>query len=462
MAETRLLPNDQRAEEAVLGALLSNPGAIDVARELIEPEDMFADSHRIVLESVYKVDDAGDAVDVVSVATALQSAGRLQMAGGSGALAQLMDAPAVADVATHCRCIADKARIRRIINAAAIIQAEGFGDIECETWSQRSEQLIFEAAESERRSDHTELLGAILPRLHESMSARSEHGEAAEWEFVQAPWALTRSALTGRGFCLTKLYVIAGRPGMGKSLFCSDILRRGCVPGIGGLYVSLEMPKSDLAARMLAAESGVPLTTILSGEPSAEDWSQITAATERLSKKPIALRYAPGASVPLIRSVIRRESSRLARLGSPLRVVVVDYLQLVHGTRQRGDSREVEVSDISRNLCAMAGEFNVAMLEVSQLNRSLETRPNKRPQLSDLRESGAIEQDADTVMFLYRDEYYDEASAAKGKSEVIVAKQRNGPTGTHTLDFHGDICSFEDDEYHDFNAPTDNPDARYP
>ena len=463
MTESRLLPNDQRAEAAVLGALLSSPESIDVSRELIEPSDMFAVPHRTVLEAVYRTDDAGDAVDVVSVATVLQSTGKLQWIGGSSFLAQLMDAPAVADVATHCRTIADKARLRRIINAAATIQNEGYGDVACEQWSQRAEQLIFEAAESERRSDHTELLKAVLPRLHDSMAARSEEQDPTESEFVRAPWAATRSALSGRGLCLCKGYVVADRPGMGKSALCSDLLRRGCCLGCGGLYISLEMPKSDLAARMLAAESGVALDTILSGEPSRDDWSKLTAATEALAKKPIALRYAPGASIPLIRSVVRRESSRMSRMGSPLRIVVVDYLQLVRGNRQRGDSREAEVSEISRALTAMAGEFRVAMVSVSQLNRSLESRPNKRPQLSDLRESGAIEQDADTVMFLYRDDYYNEESEAEGKCEVIIAKQRNGKTGTHTLEFHGDICSFEDDEFSDLDAPPPNDsEARYP
>jgi len=466
MSAARILPNDQRAEAAVLGALLSDPAAMDAARELLRPDDMFAAAHRTLLEAVYRVDDAGDAVDEVSVARALQGSGKLQFVGGVAGLAEITGGPFLgnAAVATHCRAIADTARIRRIIGAAETIRAEGYGDIDCETWSQRAEQLIFAAAESDRRGDSTELVGSVLPRLHKAIEARSNDGDIAEVEFVRAPWAATRSALVGRGLRPCKGYVVAARPGMGKSAFCSELLRRGCVPardgmpGIGGLFVSLEMPKEDLAARMLAAESGVPLTTILSGEPSSEQWSKITAATKSLKKKPIALRFTPGATLPLIRSVIRREASRLARMGAPLRLVVVDYLQLVHSARGRGETRESEVAEISRSLAAIAGEFRVAMVEVSQLNREVEKRPNKRPQLSDLRESGAIEQDADTIVFLYRDDYYNENSLERGKCEVIVAKQRNGGLGTHKLEFHGNICSFDDveDGYEDCFDPEDD------
>jgi replicative DNA helicase len=459
------------SEHAVASAVLTNPSVLDVVRDLLEPFDCFDLLTRRVLESAYRIDDSGEAVDPVSVMTDLQGRGHLSSMGGSPAIAELTDGyPYVTDVASHCRAVADKARLRRIVDAARIITGEGAGQIDdVEAWAQRSEQRLFDAsADRCRNSSATETLAQLLPRVAQDMQDRCDGGEAYhDAHYVPVPWRAVKQIFPA-GLMRPKFHVVAGRPGMGKSVFCSELMRQVCGPQCGGLLFSLEMTKLELTQRMLAAESKRPLETIMTGEPDSDDWRLITTATERLSMLPIAIRYRPGATVATIRSTIRREAARMRReQGVDLSLVVVDYLQLVNHARQRGDTQETAVANTSKALMTMAGEFDVALVGVSQLNRSLEGRPNKHPVLSDLRESGAIEQDAYSVNFLYRDEYYREDSPDKGICEVITAKHRNGRTGTARLKFTGQWGRFDniggdDGDFTDLDAPTNYQDVDGP
>jgi len=479
MVENEAIPGTAlESEHAVASAVLTNPSVLDIVRDILQPGDCYGMLTRRILESAFRIDDSGEAVDPVSVATDLQGRGQLSAIGGTAAIAELTGGcPYVADVASHCRAVAAKARLRRIVDAARVIAGEGVGQVDdVEAWAQRSEQRLFDASADRSTSESaTETLGQILPRVNQDMQGRCEGGEAYhDAHYVPVPWSALKRTFPA-GLMRSKLHIVAGRPGMGKSLFTSELMRQTCGPQCGSLLFSLEMTKLELTQRMLAAESKRALETIMTGEPDADDWRLITTATERLSQLPISIRYRPGATVASIRSTIRREATRMRReQGVDLALVVVDYLQLVNHSRQHGDTQETAVANTSKALMTMAGEFDVALIGVSQLNRSLEGRPNKRPILSDLRESGAIEQDAYSVNFLYRDEYYNEDSPDKGLCEVITSKHRNGRTGTVRLKFTGQWGRFdglaEDCEWSDLDAPPPNYqdvdndpiDGRYP
>jgi len=458
-------PSDLAAETAVLSAVLASAEALDEVRGCMRPHDMFSTANRYILEAALKLDEAGKHVDVVSVTGALHDAERLNAVGGVEALARLVDEPlSPTAIETHCRTIADKARVRRMIATAYQIAAEGYAPHDdMDAWLHSAEQAVFDAAEDGRSVGKTESIQPLVLRVMAEIEARGEDSMSGV-DGIWMPWRSLAGVMPT--LRLGKVHVVAGRPGMGKTAFATELARLCAGPDCGVLILSLEMTKDELVQRLLAAEAVQNVQTIMEGEPAADDWPGLTAAAERLRALPIAIRHCPGAAVSLLRATVRREAARMNRAGVPLKLVIVDYLQLLAGNRRKGDSRDTEVGDISRGLVSLAGEFHVAVIAVSQLNREVEKRPNKRPQLSDLRESGAIEQDAYSVTFLYRDDYYDEHSKEPGVAEVRVAKHRNGRTGTARLRFVGESCRFDDiedpdDGYSDLDAPDDS-DRRHP
>lgn len=423
-------PADLDAEAAVLSALLIDPVVLDTVRDILAPEYFYADANRRIFEAALAVANEGEVPDVVTVVAKLRATGRLEQVGGHAYLAQLADAtPAVAHVESHARIVRGKWRRRQMISTCHRVAIEGLGHVEDDdAWVQAAEQAVFETAQTAAERGGAEYFSTLLPAVLNEVRARQARGGQSPG--VDTGWAdLTRMMHGWEDGCL---YVIGGRAGMGKTSMLlgavMNVARQGRLAGM----LSAEMRNPELALRALAVESGVELQSIRTGRMDEATLLRVEVAAERMRQWPMFLIHRPGATVPEIQSVLRREmATRRAKPGA----FAVDYLQIL-GT-DKADSREQAIAGLGRGLKLMAQRMGIPVLAGSQLNRALESRAskNKRPQLSDLRESGAIEQDADVVILLYRDEYYNRDSQAKGILEAIVAKQRQGATGTVALKY---------------------------
>lgn len=473
----RVPPHDLDAEAAVLSAILLSGHAFDEVQEFLKTEDFYSEANRRIFEAVLDLQRTSTPVDVVSIASWLRSRERLEQIGGSPYLADLTDAtPAVAHVATHARTVQQKARLRRLIATCQKFAAEGYGDCgEVQEFIDQAEQSIFELARTSQKTAVRPLRDA-LHRAFEILSEAAKRGEAItgmSTGFVE----LDRRC---SGLHPGDLYIVAGRPGMGKTSFVLNmavniaqprrVVEGGTEiekPGYGVAFFSLEMPREQLASRILASEGRVDVSKLRSGQIRGEDWHKLTEAAAMLGRIPLWLDDTPAISLLDLRAKLRRLQAEISRdsgdapRAEKLGVVIIDYLQLMSGRRDAG-SREQEISEISRGLKQLAKEMGVCVIALSQLNRQVETRTtkDKRPQLSDLRESGAIEQDADAILFIYRDEYYFEDSPDQGIAEIIVAKQRNGPTGKCRTRFESAYTRFDNlapdtyeyDNFDDFGA----------
>ncbi len=478
----RVPPNDLDAEAAVLSSVLLSSDAFDRVQEILEPLHFYSEANRRIYEAVLELQSSNRPVDLVSVAGWLRDKSRLEQVGGTPYLAQLADAtPAVAHVEAHAKVIREKWRLRQLIATCQRFAAEGFGDCgEPQAFIDSAEQAVFDIARVPEGSTIVPVKDAIRGAF-EILSEASRRGggiTGIETGFVE----LDRKCA---GLHKGDLYIVAGRPGMGKTSFVLNLAVNVAKPrpvpaskdehgqgeleeaGWGVAFFSLEMPREQLASRLVAGEARVDVSRLRSGDIRPEDWNKLTEAAAQLSRLPLWLDDTPGLSLLDLRAKIRRLQAELRRQDASvaqargLGLVVIDYLQLMQGRRDAG-SREQEISELSRGLKGLAKEMGVPVIALSQLNRSVETRTSKdkRPQLSDLRESGAIEQDADTIMFIYRDEYYFQDSPDKGLAEVIIAKQRNGPTGKVMTKFTSQYTRFDNlapeeyefDEFDDFAA----------
>jgi len=474
----RVPPHDLDAEGAVLSAVLLSAEAFDRVQEVLVPEHFYHDAHRRIFEAVLELHSQSKPVDLVSVAGWLRDRERLAQVGGTPYLATLADAtPAVAHVEHHARVIREKWRVRQVISTCQSFAAEGYGDCgEPQAFIDRAEQAIFDIA----RIPEGSTIVPVKDAIHGAFQILAEAARRGGG-ITGTPTGFTQLDRKMAGLHPGDLYIVAGRPGMGKTSLVLNMAvnvalpRRRAVddpedgegdieePGDGVAFFSLEMPREQLASRLLAVEARVDVSRIRSGEMRRDDWNKLTDAAARLGRLPIWLDDTPGLTLLDLRAKIRRLQADLKRgEGSgKIGLVCIDYLQLMQGRRDAA-SREQEISELSRGLKQLAKEMQVPVMALSQLNRSVETRTtkDKRPQLSDLRESGAIEQDADTIMFIYRDEYYFRDSPDKGVAEIIVAKQRNGPTGTVKVKFSAEYTRFDNlapeeydfDEFDNFDA----------
>ena len=438
----RVPPNDLDAEAAVLSACLHDQEreVLDETRQILTPRHFYAHANATIFEAMLSLDAEGQPTDVVTVASWLRDRGRLTQIGGTPYLAQLSDAtPAVAHVAAHARLVAGKARQRDVIAYAHKLVAEGYGNIEDpRCWALDAAQGLTDVAATGEDDDPAETMEELMPRVFGQLSERAQAG--GKFRGVETGWKALSEFLGGweRG----KMHVIAARPGMGKTAMVMGACINVAKAGHPACMVSAEMDKDELVERALAVEANVSLTKIRAAKMNQAEWAAVTAASAKLKTLPIILKHRAGAKLFEVRSEFRKATRRFGRLG----LGVVDYLQVLDGERRDGDSRESEVSGLSRGLMWMASEFDMPLLAVSQLNRGVEARSNqnKRPSLGDLRESGAIEQDAYTVAFLYRDDYYNKESQWAGTVEVIVGKNRSGPTGMVRLRFLADSTSLVD------------------
>ena len=430
----RIPPYSLDAEQSVLGSMLLDKEAVAAASEVLSGEDFYSDAHKEIYEAILDIYDHGTPVDLVTLAEALRQRGSLEAVGGGTYISDLsMAVPSTANVRYYIRIVEEKSILRRLITASNDIIKESYEAAEdLDIIIDHAEKKIFEIAQK-KNSRSFESIKTILLDTY----AKIEELTKNKGKIVGVPTGFHDFDLRTSGLNKSDLILIAARPSMGKTSFAINIAQNAAVRHqIPVAIFSLEMAKDQLAQRMLSSESNIELQKIRTGDLSEQDWIKLVHAATPLSQAPIFIDDTPAVTAMEIRSKARR-----LKLEHNLGLIVIDYLQLMSG-RGKAESRQQEVSEISRSLKALARELQVPVVALSQLSRGPESRQDHRPMLSDLRESGAIEQDADVVVFLYRDEYYNPDSEKKNIAEAIIAKQRNGPTGTVELVWLGQFTKF--------------------
>ena len=435
---SRVPPNDLTAERAVLGGILLENDAMNTVLELpLTPDDFYSDANARIFESMSQLFAAGQPVDTITLRERLAIANRLHAIGGDEYLFSLTNTiPTVANIEAHAKIVREKAVIRRLIMACHEVAANGYGDYgSMEEFLDQAERSIFNIAKHRLRTPYEHITDVVV-RSFEAITKAAE----LKQHITGLPTGFERLDRMTAGMHPGDLIIIAGRPAMGKTAFALNVALNACrMRKSAAVVFSLEMPKEQLANRLLCSEAKVDAGKLRTGYLSRDDWPKLTAAAGTLSDLPFWLDDTPGLTLMELRAKARRLKAE-----HDLGLIVIDYLQLMRaGTKT--DSREQEISEISRSLKGLAKELGIPVIALSQLNRSVESRGNKdkRPQMSDLRESGAIEQDADTIWFIYRDEVYNPESTEKGIAEVIVGKQRAGATGTVKCLFQREYTRFE-------------------
>src|SRR3954471_13854494 len=428
-AAGRTAPHNLQAEESLLGAMLLSRDAIATAVEICSSDDFYRPIHGHVFDAVTSLYARGEGVDPVTVGDELARAGLLDTVGGLAALLSLqVNTPATSNAGRYATIVEEHALLRRLIGVAGEIAELGYGvpdDVEAAV--DRAETLVFEVAQrrvTDSLAPLHDLLNAALDRLGELY----ERNEA----ITGVPTGYTDLDEQLAGLQKSNLLIVGARPAMGKTSFALGMAAHAAMDARAPvLFFSLEMSHAEITNRLLCAEARVDATRMRNGKLQESDWGKISNAIGKLGDAPLFIDDNPNLTIMDIRAKARRLKSRLdGRLG----LIVVDYLQLMTG-RRNAENRQVEVSEISRGLKILARELETPVVALSQLSRNLEMRQDKRPVLADLRESGSLEQDADVVMFLYRDEIYNPESSDRGIAEVIVSKHRNGPTGFVRLAF---------------------------
>jgi replicative DNA helicase len=432
----RIPPHNLDAERAVLGAvLLEGRETLPRVIEVLRPSDFYTEAHRVMYGSMLTLFDRGEPVDVLTLTEELRRADQLEFVGGPAALALLVEQGSIsAYLGSYTSIVRDRAVLRELIQTSSQIIAQAFdAKDDVQTLVDDAERRIFSLAE--RRLEGSALpIGKILRNTFEYIERlyeRKEHvtGVATGFEKLD---------LETSGFQPSDFIIIAGRPSMGKTAFALNIAQHVGITLRGRVLVlSLEMSAQQIVQRMLCSEAKVDSQAVRTGYLSSADWHRLTAAAGRLSEAAIFIDDSPGLTVLEARAKARRMKAEHG-----LDLLVIDYLQLMRG-RAAMESRQQEISEISRSLKALAKELNVPVVALSQLNRAVEQRADKRPLMADLRESGAIEQDADVIAFIYRDDFYNRVSPEEGIAEIIIAKQRNGPQGLAKLAFRKEFTLFE-------------------
>lgn len=453
MAETEqtlrhVPPHSIEAEESLIGGVLLDNTALDRAVEILIPEDFYREAHRKIIRAMLDLNDRHEPVDLVTLLDTLRSRNELQEVGGAAYLAELTErVPTAANVEYYARIVKDKAVLRGLIqttNEIATRCYEKQGDVA--SFLDEAEHRIFEISERKSRPSFFRVRDIVV----ESMKAVEQLYERKEL-VTGVPTGYVDLDRKTAGLQAGDLIIVAGRPSMGKTALALNISQYAALEnGVGVAVFSLEMSKEQLVFRMLCSEARVDQSKVRAGFAADRDYPKLAIAADRLAEAPIYIDDTPALSVLELRAKARRlKRERQANLG----LVVVDYLQLMRGVTT--DNREQEISSISRSLKALAKELSIPVMALSQLNRQVETRADKRPLMADLRESGAIEQDADVIMFLYRPWVYDPKNADEREAEVIIGKQRNGPTGTVPLTFFAEHTRFENRADDEVSFPED-------
>lgn len=421
------VPAHLEAESAVLGSVLLDPSVMDDVLENMQPDDMFAEKHKVIFTAMAELYHEGEPIDLVTLVARLQDKHLLNDVGGIGYLTQLAGSTVTAANAVHyAERVREAAierkimqRMQRLLNDAATGTTSGLVT--------ELQQLAVELAEETAEKQEVSMLGKVLMDVFEQAERAAESGGRGVTGLATGYPEFDRMTT---GLHPGEQIIVAARPGVGKTAFSLNVAANAGKAGKSVVVFSLEMPAQQLAQRMLCAEAHIDIGRLRSGQLYPDDWTKMTTAIGTLSDLPVLIDDSAGLTVSDIRARCRRIKRERG-----LDLVIVDYLQLLSGRRRRNDNREQEVADISRTLKQIAKELEVPVIALSQLSRSVEQRQDKRPMLSDLRESGSIEQDADIVAFLYRDDYYDKNTERQNIIEIIIAKQRNGPVGTVELAF---------------------------
>lgn len=425
---------------SVLGSMLFEESALVRGLEILKPFYFYDDSHQKIFLALQTLFEKNQAVDLVTAAEELRRRRQLEEVGGASYLTQLTaSVPTAVNVEHYAQIVKEKALLRSLISSATQILQQGYEpDGNVNELIDRAEQKIFDISQHQIEGKFTPLRDVIRTSIEtiDQLYQRKEHVTGLSTGFKEID-------IKTAGLQRSDLIIIAGRPSMGKSAFVSSICEHiGVELKKPIAFFSLEMSKEQLVQRMLCSHARVNAQSVRTGYLSHQDWPKLTAAAGKLSEAPIFIDDSPSLTALELRAKARRLKSQ-----HQVELVVVDYLQLMQGFA-RSESRQQEISEISRSLKALARELRIPVIAVSQLSRAVESRTGNRPQLSDLRESGAIEQDADVVVFLFREEYYHPTDENRNKAEAIIAKQRNGPTGSIELVFLKDWTRFDNPEFH--------------
>ncbi|MDO8863520.1 replicative DNA helicase [Haliea sp. E1-2-M8] len=438
IARIKMQPHSIEAEQSVLGGLLLSADGWDAVAEAVTAVDFYRPDHRLIFRQIAKLAEAAQPVDVITVADRLTANGELDAAGGLGYLAELAsNTPSASNIRAYAQVVSERASLRKLIEAAQAIAESGFSP-EGRTSDElidEAERLIMQISEQGPKAggprEVNPLLQSALNRIEELFHSGGDI-TGLDSGFLD----LNRMT---SGLQPSDLVIIAGRPSMGKTSFAMNLVENAVLGQDKPVLVfSMEMPAEQLIIRMLSSVGRIDQTRIRNGKLEQEDWPKLSTAVSKLKDRPLFIDDTPALTPTEVRSRARRVTREHGQIG----MIMVDYIQLMQ-IAGSSEGRTAEISEISRSLKAIAKEFQCPMVALSQLNRSLEQRPNKRPVNSDLRESGAIEQDADVIMFIYRDEVYNEDSPDKGTAEIILGKQRNGPIGSCRLAFIGQFTRFE-------------------
>lgn len=436
----RTPPHQLEAEQAVLGAIFLDPQALYRVMEILKPQDFYKTSHQRIFRVMVDLSDQAEPIDLVMVTEELQRRNWLEEVGGVSYLSDLADSvPTAANVEYYARIVAEKALLRRLIDTATRIVQSGYTSRDdVETILSEAERSILEIRDTRTRDGFVHIKDLLLS-AYERIEMLHNTGK----EVTGIPSGYRDLDRLTSGFQPSDLVIVAARPSVGKTAFALNVAQNVAVrSGETVAIFSLEMSAAQLVQRMLCAEGNIDANRMRTGSFREEDWEKLTMAIASLSQAQLFIDDTPGIHINQIRAKARRLKAEHG-----LGLVVIDYLQLIQGHFR--ESRQQEISAISRSLKAMARELNCTVLALSQLSRAVEQRQDKRPMLSDLRESGSIEQDADLVAFLYREDYYDQDSDKQNIVEVIVAKQRNGPVGKVELAFLKEYNKFVNLSRHD-------------
>ncbi len=440
----RLVPQNIEAEEAVLGAILVNPQVITKVVETLKPESFYKPAHRYVYEAMLQLFNSNERIDIVSVSDVLSYSSKLETIGGRAFINDLSyKTITTSNIEYYAKIVQEKAIKRALINAGSEIVSFGYDVNPIEQSLDSAEKLIFDIASKKATTDLVHVKDLVL-NTYEKIEYRYEHKD----ELTGVPTNFYELDAMLNGLQKSDLIILAARPAMGKTAFALNIAQNVALKAkVPVAIFSLEMSKDQLMQRMLCSEAEIDSQRVKTGNMQSKDWEKLANAMNAFAQAPIYIDDTSGCTITDIRAKCRRLKMEEKDLG----LILIDYLQLMESAGR--EDRMQQISAISRGLKILAKELDVPVIALSQLSRAVESRTDKRPMLSDLRESGSIEQDADIVMFIYRDEYYRKPedgeeegqakAASKGESEIIIAKHRNGSVGTVKLLFQGNITKFK-------------------
>lgn len=429
----KLPPQNIDAEQAVLGTILADGENIYKVIEALKPEDFYREAHRLIYKTMLSLNEQGEPITLLTTTEALKQSGELDRAGGVSYIASLltMAVPATT-LESHAEIIEEKAILRHLIDLSEKIKRLSYNENDAETILEEAERLVLEVGMKRNQQSYTAVRDIVYDAIERIEFLYQNRGN-----ITGIPTHFYDLDRMLNGLQKSDLVIIAARPAMGKTSFCLNIAQNAALKsGIPVAVFSLEMSKEQLVTRMLTSEAMVDQHRVRAGELTDEDWLRLTEVAGILAKAPIYIDDTPGLSIRELRARARRLKQE-RNIG----LVIIDYLQLLGGSR-RVESRQQEISEISRSLKGLAKELDVPVLALSQLSRAVEARQDKKPIMSDLRESGSLEQDADIVMFIYREEYYKPETEKRSIAEIIIAKQRNGPTGVVELGFLKEFTKF--------------------